>query len=567
MVIKKKRTYKKQRGGITQIDRIMIPFFNIINKLICICSIFINTVVITNANGNKLNQIDIIIENLNIFINKNIKYSLFINMITNINKFIQTIQNIQDIKIIIKNILEIVIESLLSNFIQKLKLFDKFLKIYIHILFIEYLFNQNNVIFKGIFMELLKNPIFNNNSTYSKYYIIIKPNKEDNIAELYQKLRNLFLNDYSIEYRGIPVFYGGLLFDSQYNEYVCRQIGASSTKKRNFIINPVLAFAYSLFYKLITKNDKIKRTLEEIDRLPKINQSSEQLKKNIEYYETFNKLIKELFKNLPYIFALISFVIQNFNSKRENNSIILRRLHLRVIQTPEQTIRDGYSYLYSKVHVPKLSHVSPNSPFCIVLNEFGAEEVIQPSTFSKCAWTYGCNLKMTPVIRDENISSMHDILSLAQILFIIVLTHGDNIFMDVISQSDFLVEQYIDQFYKKLDGQRNNRNMNSIRIRLNEYQIRTLLKTLSFKYKDLLIEKIINESQRQNTSEIDEKLKMIRDELTKFKGLDYLYNFLLNEKDNICKNNNSTRTNGFKLHIFGEELYKIQQLQLFSKKV
>jgi hypothetical protein len=410
-------------------------------------------------------------------------------------------------------------------------------------------------------MELLQNNIFKKNTDiFSKYYSIIKETKQDNLNELEQKLRNLFLNDYSTEY-GIPVFYGGLLFDSQYNEFVCRQVGASSTKKRNFIINPVLALAYSLFYKLITKNDEIKRKLEEIDRLPKINHSSKQLEININVYKTFNKLIIELFRQqLPYIFLLISFVFKNFNSKCENNSIILRRLHSLVMQTPEQIIRDGYSYLYSNIHVPKLFHVSPNSPFCIALNEFGAEEVIQPSTFSKCAWTYGCNLKMTPVIRDENISSMHDILRLAQILLLIVLTHGDNIFMDVNSQSDFLVEQYIELFYRKLDGQLNNRNMNSIRIQLNKYQIRILLKILSILYKDLLIEKIKNKLQRQNTSEIDDKLEMIRDELTKFKGLDYLYKFLLNEQDNICKNNHSSRINGIKLHIFREKLHEIRQL-------
>ena len=88
MVIKKKRTYKKQKGGMKEIDRIMIPFFDIINKLICICSIIINTVVITNANGNKLDEIYRIIKELNIFINENIKYSLFIDMITKINECI-----------------------------------------------------------------------------------------------------------------------------------------------------------------------------------------------------------------------------------------------------------------------------------------------------------------------------------------------------------------------------------------------------------------------------------------------------------------------------------------------
>lgn len=545
MVIKKKRTYKKQKGGITPIDRIMIPFFNLIKEFI-----------INNNTDN--------IRKLLEFMNEKINYSLFVKLSLYLNGIINDINTNTHDTFSLQLIKYLLLEPEITD-----KFIDKFLKIYIHLLFITYLFKEQNFSFRQRILTLLQTPNIKNKLTASFLIMSNHINSSPRlyIAELEQKLRNLFLHDYSTEY-GIPVFYGGLIFDSQYNEYVCRQVGASSTKKRNFIINPVLAFAYSLFYKLITKNDEIKRTLEEIDRLPKINQSSEELKKNIKYYETFNTLIIALFKKSRYIFALISFVIQNFNSKRENNSnsIILRRLRSPVIQTPEQIIRDGYSYLYSKVHVPKLFHVSQDSPFCIALNEFGAEEVIQPSTFSKCAWTYGCNLKMTPVIRNENISSMHDILRLAQILLLIVLTHGDNIFMDVISQSDFLVEQYIDQFYKKLDGQRNNRNntnMNLIRFKLNEYQIRTLLKTLSIRYKDLLIEKIINKSQRQTTSEIatseiDDKLKMIRDELTKFNnGLDYLSKFLLNEKDNICKNNNSTRTNGFKLHIFGEELYKI----------
>ena len=84
----------------------MTPYFDIINKLICICSIIINTVVITNANGNKLDEIYRIIKELNIFINENIKYSLFIDMITKINECIQNIQTIQNIKIIIKTVIK-----------------------------------------------------------------------------------------------------------------------------------------------------------------------------------------------------------------------------------------------------------------------------------------------------------------------------------------------------------------------------------------------------------------------------------------------------------------------------
>jgi hypothetical protein len=417
MVIKKKRTYKKQKGGalfelFTEIDRKMIPFFDLIQKFIMNNSV---------AN-NKVN-----IKKLCDYIDKKIKYSLFVKLSLYLNRIIDNINANTHNMFSLQLFDYLLLEPIMSdNFI------DKFLKIYIHILFIQYLFVKKNELFKNAILTLLQK-INTKNKSIPALLISLRSSPRLYIAQLHQQLHNLFLHDYSREY-DIPVFYGGLLFDSQYNEFVCRQVGASSNKKRNFIINPVFAFAYGLFYKLITKYSQIREILEEIDRLPKINHSSEQLTKKIDLYKRFNILILELFKEDLYIFVLISFVIQNFNSERENNSIILRRLHSQPVrQTPEQITRDVYSYLYSKVHVPKLSHVKRDSPFCIALNESGAEEVIKPSTFSKCAWTYGCNLKMTPVIRDENISSMHDILSLAQILLLIVLTHGDNIFMDILN--------------------------------------------------------------------------------------------------------------------------------------
>ena len=67
-------------------------------------------------------------------------------------------------------------------------------------------------------------------------------------------------------------------------------------------------------------------------------------------------------------------------------------------------------------------------------------------------------------------------------------------------------------------------------------------------------------SSRQNTSIIDKKLTMIRDEISKYNGLKYLYNFLFEKKENICKNNNSNRTNSIKLPYFGLELQKINIL-------
>jgi len=40
---------------------------------------------------------------------------------------------------------------------------------------------------------------------------------------------------------------------------------------------------------------------------------------------------------------------------------------------------------------------------------------------------------------------------------------------------------------------------------------------------------------------------------------EFIYKILLEEKDNICKNNSSNRINGIKLDKFGSELYKIRQ--------
>ncbi len=541
MVIKKKRTYKKQKGGMKEIDIIMIPFFNLIKNFIINNSVAIN----------KKN-----IQELCNYVNEKMKYSLFVKLSDYLNGIIDVIDtNTHDMFSLQ------IVKYLLVELEMRDKFIDKFLKLYIHLLFIQYLFNEDNYSFKQKILTLLQQSNKNNKMIAS--LLIMSKNLNSSprlyIAQLEQKLRNLFLNDYSTEY-GIPVFYGGLLFDSQYNEFVCRQVGALSNKKRNFIINPVLAFAYGLFYKLITDHPEIKGLLHEIDKSPKINQSVEQLKNKISMYEQLNSLIVNLFKkDYLYIFLLIVFVIKNFNSNRENNSNYLRRITFTHQLTDDQKIRNNYEYLYSKIHVPKLKHVKADSQFCIVINQNGAEEIIQASTFSKCAWHYGCNLKMTPVIREENISSMKDILMLAQILLIIVLNYGDNIFMDIQIVSEFLVNTYIQLFYDKLDGkQSNNRNMNSIRIQFNENHKQILVFTLSRKYKDLLIEKIEKLSSLQNTSIIDKKLTMIRDEISKYNGLKYLYKFLFEKKENICKNNNSNRTNGIKLGIFGNELYKIR---------
>jgi len=550
MVIKKKRTYKKQKGGepITHIDIIMIPFFDLIKNFIINNSVAINK---TN------------IQELCNYINEKMKYSLFVKLSVYLNGIIDVIDTNTHDMFSLQIVKYLLVEHEISD-----KFINKFLKLYIHLLFIQYLFNKDNYLFKEKILTLLQQSNKNNKIIASLLIMSNDLNSSPSlyIAQLEQKLRNLFLNDYSTEYRGIPVFYGGLLFDSQYNEFVCRQVGASSNKKRNFIINPVLAFAYGLFYKLIIKEPEIKQILKIIDRLSKINQSITELSNKIHNYLTFRELINRLFikKNeQDAITKLIEFVINKFISKPitvETKENSLRRWLMSSAQlSVEQKIRNKYDYLYSNIHVPKLLHVHRNSQFCIAINEFGAEEIIQPSTFSKCALHYGCNLKMTAEIREENISSMTDILSLAQILLLIVLNYGDNIFMDISNIQDFVVNRYINLFYNKLEGRNSKINM------VDKDKIKKLVERLSILYKYFLIQKIniLSRNQYANISEINLKLNMIIIELRNLKSLfdyfKYLYDFLSKEKDNICKNDSQYMIKS-KLYYFTQELAKIESL-------
>jgi hypothetical protein len=561
MVIKKKRTYKKQKGGepITQIARIMIQFFDLIQDFI-----IINSVALNKDNIIKLYK----------YIDKKIKYSLFLKLSLYLKGIIDDIDTNTHDTFSLLLIKYLLLEPEITD-----KFIHKFLKIYIHLLFITYLFKEENFSFRQTILTLLLEESNRNNKLIASFLKMsnrINGSPRSYIDQLQQQLHNLFLHDYSRQH-GIPVFYGGLLFDSQYNEFVCRQVGASSNKKRNFIINPVLALAYHLFYKLIRKEPEIKEILKIINRLSKIDQSTKKIIDKINYYLMFKNLIKRLFienSNQYAITKLIEFVIKKFTTEPETvETVETRENYFRRIRlTADQKLRNKYDYLCSNIHVPKLGHVNPNSQFCIALNQFGEEEIIQPSTFSKCAWKYGCNLKMTPVIREENISSIHDILSLAQILLLIVLTHGDNIFIDISNVQDFLVDKYINLlFYNTFEGRRiNNRNNKIIRSKINELdinKIKKLVERLSILYKYFLIQKIniLSINPDSNISEINIKLEMIINELRKFKfkfNFDYfksLHDFLSKEEDNIC-NNGSKRIIENKKYYFRQELKKIERL-------
>ena len=251
-----------------------------------------------------------------------------------------------------------IFNSLFSNMGEnKNDFISKLLKIYRHILLIDFLYNikgrSPNSVFKNqnIFiksLELLKlhsrsvNEInqllrnHNNNSTNKK------------ITPLIQKIRRMFLEEYSRD--KIPIFYGNMIDNSKlgYNQFICKKVGASSNEKRNYIINPVGGLIYWLI--MLIENNNINRSPE----------TSE-----------YNRRLHELLRKILMI--------------------------------------DDISHIF-----PKITYLPFETIFCIVKEENG-EEVIHGEDLSKCSRIQGCELRMTAKIRNKNIVSNEDILEFLDI--------------------------------------------------------------------------------------------------------------------------------------------------------
>ena len=167
----------------------------------------------------------------------------------------------------------------------------------------------------------------------------------------------MFLFDYYKEYN-IPVFYGNLLLDSQYNEYICSKIvSALSSKKRNFIINPVLALAYDLFLKLITNNSEIQLILTELSKLPKINKLSsvDDIQLKLSNFTNFTNLLNKYYSPRIYIFQLISFIFQKFTTIFTIKQLINKLYKNK--QLKKIKLIELYNNFNSNIHIPKLEHV------------------------------------------------------------------------------------------------------------------------------------------------------------------------------------------------------------------
>lgn len=362
MVVKKKRTYKKQKGGLVlpKIPDKLTTYFDCIKYLI---NMFYDVIYIKidikflPMLFERINELKSNIENIwicsdNIYLQ---------NLAKKINKILEG-KNTNTVKRYKDLILEILkcalLEVFFTIFTNKLKLtfLDILKKIFINILFIDYLNldiqdkNKHvlNEMFEEKIMKLL-NILFHITSLYDKEYLI-------------SLLRILFLEEYKREYNGIPVFYGNtldsyhnLICNLGYNQFICEKVGVSSKDKRNYIINPVGALAWMYIDKQNYKNTPLYNLLRKILRFD---------------YVQGNK-------------------------------------------------RQG-----SFTQLPKLEHLrQTTTKFCIAIDPFNNEEVYQEprNDVSMCSKLYGCSLKMTAEIRRENIASDEHILELLSILVIMEL--------------------------------------------------------------------------------------------------------------------------------------------------
>ena len=265
MVIKKKKSYKKQKGGLV-IPKQILDYFDSIKYLI---NMFYEQIDLRDLPNSFERKEDLKI-NIETWIRSNNIYLR--NLAIKIDKILKEKNNINTVKRYQDLILEILKCALLEVFFSlptnksKLTFPDILKKIFINILFIDYLnldiqAKNKNVLNETIQEKIMKllNILFHITSLDDKKYLI-------------GLLRTLFLEDYQNIY-GIPVFYGNmsdsyhnLTRNLGYNQFICEKVGISSKEKRNYIINPVGALAWMYIDKQNYKNTPLYDLLRKILR-------------------------------------------------------------------------------------------------------------------------------------------------------------------------------------------------------------------------------------------------------------------------------------------------------------
>ncbi len=270
MVVKKKRTYKKQKGGLLVLPKIpdkLTRYFE-----------FVRIIINTYYNCTETRQDHINLAKKGLYDNINIWYESYKSniLIKNLaEKLIQIYKqpssnNIRNIvtgyNLFISNILICILFDVFSNETENIFI-KKLLKLFIQIIFVNY-------VYKGQLITII-------DELFNRFNIDIRLLDEQYLMNL---IKRLFLEEYKGVY-GIPVFYGNENYNIiQYNQFICEKVGITSKEKRNYIINPVGALVH-LYIKHLNKNNN-----PLYDLLGKI------LRFN--YVEERNK-IREIFVGLP----------------------------------------------------------------------------------------------------------------------------------------------------------------------------------------------------------------------------------------------------------------------------
>ena len=364
-MIEKKKKIQKQKGGLELFkipDRIIEYFNRVFILLKRYTDLFELYKKISNSRQNYsyqqrilnqsiLNQLSGLKEELLSYTDKNEQNHLLKSLCLKLPTIFDKNINEDNNMIKIKKSINIILQTLFSDISDdgSITFIMKLIKIYIHILFIQYLYSlkpehENIKIFKNTLETLNKKNIIDRLKRHNRSF-----NSQTEIYNLTRRIRKIILEEYTINH-GIPVFYGNKKPTSMgYNQFICEKVGVSSSKKRKYIINPVGAIAWRFI-------DKYTNVID------------------TPLYRLLAKILR-------------------FNYDRTR----------------------GNKISYEYVGIPKLTHLSNITIFCIAKNERLEEEIIH-GDLSKCRIIFGCSLKMTAILREENIAPNEDILELLHIL-------------------------------------------------------------------------------------------------------------------------------------------------------
>lgn len=229
MVIKKKITYEKQKGGLLRIPPKLYDYFDFIKNLINVY--YLDST--TNQNISDLRQlITVLFNTVNSYVNSSRTSNniYLLNLTMKIMDILPRNPNFNTIKEY-NSLISDILHCLLSDiFLTTSDDFIKYLiKIFINILFIQYLnadINQiNNLSFQQKIQSLFMTYFINKSLLNDGYLIYL--------------LRIIILENFKGVYSGIPVFYG-----NGYNQFICEKVGITSKEKRKYIINPVGALTW-----------------------------------------------------------------------------------------------------------------------------------------------------------------------------------------------------------------------------------------------------------------------------------------------------------------------------------